>query len=267
MRLENQDDPPTRSTCCSPDSPARARPTVPDAPAPLYSSAQTRLSARRRRGAARAADLDRRRRRHGHQDLRLPSRRSTRSTSSTTSQNHSRGALGSRALRADPAQRSAHQALDVQRRELRLPRPGALRRHEVPQARHRRRRGQPPLDRRDATAGSPRCSITSSAPIVPPQGRAVSLHAERRRRPVPARGQRARRRPWPRARRAKFDADAVRRSEAAGAARRRPARSSTASPTTAMLYDPRAAAVLAARQGARASPATGASPSSWSPSC
>ena len=96
-----------------------------------------------------------------------------------------------RAVRADPAQRPAHQALVLQRRELRLPRPGDLGRQQVPQARHRAAR----------TTATCRSTCTDGwiaalqhhfvSAIVPPRGDAVALRLGAAGAAVPAVGHRA----------------------------------------------------------------------------
>ena len=118
------------------------------APAPYpthlatYTSARSRLHARERGGteACRSAGRDGRASRSPR-----PSPSGAASTpSASTTRCTTVGATPweARALRADPAQRSAHQELLLQRRELRVPRAGDPRRHQVPQARHHRRRGR-----------------------------------------------------------------------------------------------------------------------------
>ena len=101
--------------------------------------------------------------------------------------------------------------------------------------------------------------------IVPPHGRAVPLHAERRGRPIPARRQRPgadrRARGGRRVR-----TDAVRRTEAAGRSSRRPRPELDRVADYGRLWFLAQPLFLAAQLGARASPATGASRSSSSPS-
>ena len=99
-------------------------------------------------------------------------------------------ALDRRPLRADPAQRPAHQALDLQRRQLRLHGPAIYDGTKYRKLDHDRPRRQPPVAGSARTAGSPRCSTTSSAPSCRRRMR-LPLHAERLRRPVPARRRRS----------------------------------------------------------------------------
>ena len=86
------------------------------------------------RRAARAAHLDGRAGRRGHQDLRLPAAAATRSTSRYDVDERVAAPLESRVVRAVRAPHVFAEALDVRRRELRLPRPGDLRRQEVPRS-------------------------------------------------------------------------------------------------------------------------------------
>src|SRR5207237_379852 len=130
---------------CSAVGPHRpAGRALPDAPRELLEPA-VELSPRRSRGAARSAHLERGRR-DRHEDVRVPSRRLPRPGRVPGAQRRQRAVAGA-PLRADPAQRSAYQDLDVRRRKLRLPRACDLRRHPVPQARHHQHAGHSPLAR------------------------------------------------------------------------------------------------------------------------
>ena len=92
-----------------------------------FTSARRQLHARCRPGrAARAADLDRRQGRHGHQDVRLHSAACSPSVSSTRSTTSTAGPVACRVVRAHRAHGSARRAIDVQGRKLRVPRPGHL---------------------------------------------------------------------------------------------------------------------------------------------
>ena len=151
----------------------------------------------------------------GHQDLRVPAR-PVRDRHRLRGAQRQHRALGRQRLRADPAQRPADQALDVQRRQLRLPRAGAARWHQVPQARHQRCQGCAPGDRCER-----RLDRSPAAPLRQRHraaaGCAVALLPQRPGPAVPARRQR------PGADRGTgglgaVHADTVHRAEAAGAA-------------------------------------------------
>ncbi len=181
--------------------------------------------------------------------------------------NHSERRLGGCTICAHRAQRSADQALDVRCRELCLSRPGALRRHEVPQARHQgRRRPQSAQCRVHQWLGG--CAAASFRGCDrSDQGRRIQLHAR-----APMDGDYVLAAAGPMqsiepGAIGQLQANAVRRPEAAGAARVRPARGSSSSPTTACSPCwPSRCFWLLGKVHAPAS-ATGAGRSSSSPSC
>ncbi len=104
--------------------------------------------------------LDRRQGHHGHQDFRLQAKH-VRHRSRVPDRERHPGAVAGGAVRAHRALGSARRALHVQGRELRDARSGDLRRHQVPQARHRQARKTRRCRSTSRTAGSPACSITS----------------------------------------------------------------------------------------------------------
>ena len=152
------------------------------------------------------------------------------------------------------------EALDVRRRELRVPRPGDLRRQEVPQAQGRPTRTTRSSPRRSPAAGWPQCSIISWRRSCRRSTETFDYTLERRRARIPCSASADRSRPWPPARRT-VQREAVRRSEAAGAAEDRGAEARSHR-RLRQAHDHRAAAVLAAQLGARCSSATGAGRSS-----
>ena len=121
-----------------------------------------------RAGTARAADLDGRAGRHRDEDLRLPPGQYAIDVAVRRAERVRRRLEGG-FVRAVRAPRVPAEALDVRRRELRLPRPGRVRRQEVPEARRRRRRRRQVPPGRSPAAGWPRCSTTSSSAAVPPR--------------------------------------------------------------------------------------------------
>ena len=160
--------------------------------------------------------------------------------------------LEGRVVRAARASLRARRALVFQRRDVRLSRPGDLRRQGLSQARTSRTKR---IARSRATfTGGWMAALQHHfvAAAVPPRGgdvrlpaqpqRAERLHARRIIGPlmtVPAGGD------------ADVQGNAVRRPEAAGAARRRPGRKLRARRRLRPADDHLAAAVLAARKGAR----------------
>ena len=192
-----------------------------------------RVPARQRVRAARAAHVDGWQRRHGHEDVHLQAGQLSH-RSPVRHREHSERAVGGRAVRADPAQGSGDEALDVHdgRGELLVPRPGDLGRHEVPQAQdHGRgrpeaqRRSEGRLDRSPAASlrrrGRAAAQDDLSRSRCGAQGRSIVLAAagpdDQRRAGSDGEAR----------------SDAVRRPEAAGAAREDRPEARAASPTTA----------------------------------
>ena len=170
-------DSPTRCTCCrsgSPARPAKPRPRI----WPPGRRPRSVLRARRgRERAARAADLERRPGSHGHQDLRVPARplrhRSRLRRAATTAP---------RRASSRPTRRSC--ATGTRRRApISTSRPTAFKGPAIYDGTKYRKlkvendERQQVRPRPSPTAGSPRCSIISSAAIVPPPDEPYKYHA------------------------------------------------------------------------------------------
>ncbi len=140
-------------------------------------------AARSREDAARADDVDVRRWRHRHEDVRVPPRQ-LRHRPGIRGEERQRGCVGSRVVRADQARDAGDRALVLQPRHVCVRRAGDLRRQQVPQAedrQHRRRELQ--ADDHARLAGRAPASLRERHRSA--RGRRVSILAGRERAPVP----------------------------------------------------------------------------------
>ena len=231
--------------------------------ATFQSRSRANIAAARRYAARSAADLDRRPGHHGHEDVHVQARQLSH-RSELRRQQPIRQRLEGRLVCAARAPLRARRALVLQRRDLRLSRPGDLRRQGAIASSTSKTKKTATTRTPSPAAGSQRCSTTSSPPQCRRSIATLRLPAERRCQTTTTRlSYRGPLQTVAGRRHAHVQRDAVRRSEAAGAAGSDRAEA-RADRRLRQAHDHRAAAVLAARARCTASSATGAGRSSSS---